>query len=107
MDPTEIKHHSRLYEEIVLKSWWLILFFLVCFFIYDRASYVREKEEKSLLKKEEALFLRQKKAVKLNEELRQEQQWLNDPAYIEMILMKSLGLVPEGQTKVIFIPNAR
>ena len=26
----------------------------------------------------------------------------NDPAWIELMLMKEMGLVPEGQTKVFF-----
>lgn len=99
----EKRHH--LFEELVVKSWWLILFFLLCFFIYDHALIERKKSLASLVQKREKLLLKKEKALKLNEELKLQRESENDPAFIELTLMKSLGLVAENQTKVIFKKN--
>ena len=41
-------------------------------------------------------------AIQERDDLFLQVQSQNDPSWIEMALMKSLGLVPEGQTKVYF-----
>lgn len=41
-------------------------------------------------------------ALELNSELKLRINSQSDPAWLELVLIKSLGLVPEGQKKVIF-----
>ena len=94
---------SRLFEELVLKSWWTILFFLICFFAYDQAAKRREREEQNLSAKLQQLIAAKKDALSQQEELKREIASQGDESWIELVLMKKLGLVPEGQIKVHFI----
>jgi hypothetical protein len=97
------KKRSRLFEELILKSWWTILFFLICFFAYDQAAKRRDREEYLLQVKLDQLLLAQQEAGSLQEGLQQEIASQEDDSWIELVLMQKLGLVPEGQTKVHFI----
>jgi hypothetical protein len=94
---------SRLLEELILKSWWTILFFLVCFFVYDQAAKRRDRDEGALQAKYQNLLTAQEGALEIQEELKREIASQNDQSWIELILMQKLGLVAEGQTKVHFV----
>lgn len=94
---------SRLFEELVVKSWWTILFFLICFFAYDQAAGRREREEQKLRIKLQQLTLAKVEALSLQERLKREMASQEDDHWIELVLMQKLGLVPEGQTKVHFL----
>ena len=94
---------SRLFEELIAKSWWSILFFLLCYFAYDQALAHRKREEVRLRKKLESLTLQKEIAKERQEELKLQIASQNDPEWIEMTLKKELGLVPEGEKKVHFI----
>jgi len=92
----------KLLEELFLKSAWAVLFCLgsLAFYEYEMRSLNTESEE---LDRTLAL---------LQEEIRKaqaEQELLalkigsqSDPAWVELSLMKELGLVPEGTRKVLF-----
>jgi hypothetical protein len=94
---------SRLYEEFILKSWWTILFLFICFFAYDQAAKRRGREENLLREKLHQLLLAKQEALLLQEELKTEIASQGDESWIELVLMQKLGLVPEGQTKVLFM----
>jgi hypothetical protein len=94
---------SRLYEEFILKSWWTILFFLICFFAYDQAAKRRDREEKGLQDKYLHLLQAKASALQTQEELKLQIASQNDQSWIELVLMQKLGLVPEGQQKVHFV----
>ena len=94
---------SRLFEEIILKSWWMILFFLICFLAYDQAAKRRECEEQKLRQKLQQLTMAKQEALSLQEELKREIASQEDESSIELVLMQKLGLVPEGLIKVHFI----
>ncbi len=96
------KKRSRLFEELILKSWWAILFFLITFFAFDQAGARRSREEHLLRQKVASLLQKKSDAVEFQEELELIIASQNDPAWIELTLMKELGLVPEGNTKILF-----
>ncbi len=98
-----MKKRSRLFEELVLKSWWTILFFLICLFSYDQAAKRRDREEQKLISKFNQLTLKVEEAKVLQEELKIQIASQGDEGWIELVLMQKLGLVPEGQTKVHFV----
>ncbi len=75
------------------------------FFAYDRAIAHRNREEGKLRRKFEYLMQEEKKDLAHQAELKRQIASQNDEAWIEMTLMRCLGLVPEGQTKVHFIPR--
>ncbi len=97
------KKRSRLFEELILKSWWTIVFFLITLFAFDQASARRSREEILLRDKVASLTQKKHKAIELQDELEQIIASQNDPAWIELVLMKELGLVPEGNTKILII----
>lgn len=79
------------------------MFFLVCFFAYDQAVKRRNREEEKLRIKLNELKCDKERELAQQEELKREILSQNDETWIELTLMKRLGLVPEGQTKVHFI----
>lgn len=95
--------NTNLYDAIILKSWWVILFFLLCTFAYDKAMRHKKLEENKLREKLFQLEEQYKSALEKQEDLRLQIASFDDEAFIELTLMRRLGLVPEGQTKVHFI----
>jgi len=98
----ERKAHSRLFVEGILKSWWVILFFLFSYFAFDQGMKKKEWEELQLQNKLLFLMKERERAEKEQEMHRLEIASQNDPAWIEMTLIRCLGLVPEGEIKVHF-----
>jgi len=95
-------YRSRLTEECIHKSWWVILFFLLCLFAYDHAMEKRREEEEILRKKLASLQKESKVASDERDYLLRQIDSQSDPFWIELTLMKGLGLVPEGQKKILF-----
>jgi|GEM_PF-631981 len=103
---TEAPYRSVLayvFEQVLTHSWWVVLFLILCYATYEQASkhYKIEYEQlsqqlsKLVEEKEIALHTRQDLLLQINSQ--------NDPAWVELTLMKVLGVVPEGQTKVFFL----
>lgn len=92
----------RSFETFFIHSWWVILFFLVCYVCYEHGLYKRDQDFAKLhsqyldLQKEKLL------AGSLHADLTLQINSQSDPDYVELVLMKGLGLVGEGQTKVLF-----
>ncbi len=101
----ESKNRSRLFEEIVLKSWWVILFLFLATFAYEQASFSKAQEKKNLLEELRTLELAKKVAENRQDELQVQIESREDSRWIEMVLMRGLGLVPEGAIKIHFIPS--
>jgi hypothetical protein len=98
----ERKKRSRLFEEVIVKSWWTILFFLLCFFAYDQGSHYRDIEKERLVKKLVGIEREKKRALAHRQNLLLQIESQHDSSWNALILMKGLGLVPEGQQKVVF-----
>jgi hypothetical protein len=84
------------------RSWWVIAFCALTTFVYFQAL----KEKKAAIL-ELAFRLEEMQKEKLMAKVQKEDFQLrlassNDPAWIEMILMRDLGVVPEGYLKVHF-----
>lgn len=83
-------------------SWWFILAFFVGLAFYSRGVTAKEELLQTLMGKKNQLLLAKHQALELQECLRLEIASQNDPAYIELALMRELGVIPEGQIKVYF-----
>ncbi|MCC5832991.1 MAG: hypothetical protein JJU12_08130 [Chlamydiales bacterium] len=92
-----------MFDEIILKSWWTILFFLICCFAYDQALGHKRREEEKLRDKFRSLEIEKERELAKQEDLKLQIASQEDESFIELTLMRRLGLVPEGQTKVHFI----
>lgn len=94
---------EKLIEEVFIRSWWVILFTLICYLCYEQA--LQKKEHDFAKLQSQYLELHKKKKVLQiqQEDFNRQLNSQNDPAWVELVLMKGLGLVPEGQTKVFFM----
>lgn len=93
---------NRLFEQIFLQSWWVILFAIISYMLFEQGMKVRDLEYVKLQEHHIDLERQKKEALALQEKLLLEINSQSDPAWVEMVLMKGLGLIPEGQIKVFF-----
>lgn len=94
---------SKLFDQLVAKSWWTILFILICLFTYDLASRKKVRIEKNLQAKLSQLEISITQAEQKQLSLQEQIDAQNDTDWIELTLMRKLGLVPENQQKVTFL----
>jgi hypothetical protein len=93
------KLKANFFKEII-RSWWVVLFILFCAIWYERSIRPIIENKNELTQK---LFELQKEKLslqQLKEELELRINSQNDLEWIELTLMKNLGLVPEGQYKI-------
>lgn len=89
-------------EKGFLKSWWMILFCVLCYLLYEQGLKQIDSDYAKLDEQRQELEMQKEKAVSLNQSLQLQVNSQSDPAWVELTLMKVLGVVPEGQTKVLF-----
>jgi hypothetical protein len=85
------------------REWgWVVFILFICFFTRCQAFSYRQDQYHNLSQK--ILHLHDLKSERNNllENTRLKLRSMNDPDMIKMLLIKRLGLVAEGQTKVIF-----
>jgi hypothetical protein len=93
-------------DSVIRHYWWVLLVVAMSFGMYAQAAHKKRQAINALesylesLKKEKEGLLREKEELLLNINSQ------SDPAWIELTLMKGLGLVPEGKVKVYFDPVA-
>ncbi|KIC72515.1 hypothetical protein [Candidatus Protochlamydia amoebophila] len=95
---------SFFYKEIFIRSWWVIAFLLLCAILYE--SGLKKKNHDFLLLNKQLIILQneKQKALQKQQDLKWQINSQSDLAWIELTLMKGLGLVPEGKKKVFFYP---
>ena len=93
---------SRAKRGFLYPSWWVVLFVAVCSVVYLNAAGRKEEVIQSLDTQIQALHSEKASLVQNNEDLLLQINSQSDPAWIQLTLMKGLGLVPEGQMKVYF-----
>ena len=92
----------KVFEEMFLRSWWVILFMILCYMLFEHSVNQRDVEYSKLY--QQLLELREARSIALAAQKRLMMQInsQSDPEWIELVLKKGLGLVPEGQIKVFF-----
>jgi len=86
----------------LLQFWWVLAFAIVAFGAYEQASHTVVKAIHKLEAKVTDLEAAISTTEKKQEMFQLQAASLSDPAWIELSLMKGLGLVPEGYTKIYF-----
>lgn len=84
------------------KSWWVLAFCGLTCMVYFHFMKEKKLAIHSLISRLEEMELNRWRALQKNEDLQLHLASQNDPAWIEMILMRDLGVVPEGFLKVHF-----
>lgn len=82
--------------------WWVALVCFLSFFVYFQAIKEKKRSIAELSSRIDQLQKEKAYAKELKEELLLAVSSQDDPAWIEMILMRDLGVVPEGWLKVHF-----
>jgi hypothetical protein len=96
----------RFFQELIFKSWWVILFSLICYTFYERE--LQKRDLKFIFLKNTFNDLQKQKLYSLayQENLLLQINSQSDPEWVELTLMKGLGLVPEGSVKAYFTPSS-
>ena len=84
------------------RYWWVILFCTVTAFGYFHSAKGKKQAIHSLCQRLHAMEKERVVAMQRRDDLQLRIASQNDPAWIEMILMRDLGVVPEGFLKVHF-----
>jgi len=90
--------------QLLRKNWWMVTFLcLVALFFWQnsRKTYFVAADLEQRLSE----IIEQKRVVVMErDDLLLQIQSQKDPQWIELVLRRRLGLIPEGQTKVYFEP---
>lgn len=98
----ETSQTGQTIEGAIIRSWWVILFMLGCYLSYEQGLQKKDLDFNKLHTR--YIDLQRKKTMLMvqQENLNRQINSQSDPAWVELVLMKGLGLTPEGQTKVLF-----
>lgn len=89
-------------ERLFVQWWWVMLCFLGLLTLYEASSQTRNEEFLSLAAHRELLQKEKAQALARQADLALQVSSQSDPDWVELVLRKGLGLVPEGQKKVFF-----
>lgn len=92
----------RAFPRNLLKNWWVIVFILMAGALYLQAIHKKNSLMVKLEEKVQVLDKARSKAQAEKEELLLRMQSQDDPEWMELVLKEKLGVVPEGQIKVVF-----
>lgn len=98
----ESSFFNGLYISMFQKSLWVPLFLLLCYGVHWKGMCKKKEQERDLKTRYGLLQKDLHAALQQREEYLNQIQSQKDPRWIEMMLMKELGVVPDGQTKVYF-----
>ena len=84
------------------RCWWTVLLILFCWGFYLHAMHKKKELFAELQSKVDLLEKQLYVAVEEREDLLVRIESQSDPAWIEILLKKQLGMVPFGLTKVYF-----
>lgn len=88
-------------REIGLRSWWIFFCLFTCLISY-RAHQLRNVDIREMEFRLSELEKAKCMALSMQEEMQMQISSQNDPAWVEMVLMRELGVVPEGWLKIHF-----
>lgn len=97
-----MKTRERNLYTFFFRCWWTALLVLFCYGFYLHAMHKKKALYAELKSKESQLEKQLYSAVDQRENLLLQIESQEDPAWMEMLIKKHLGMVPFGQTKVYF-----
>lgn len=94
-------------KSVIIQSWWMLLFAVSSLLIYAQAMQKKALVAKALQEQLNMLNTQKEELLVEHEDLVLQIQSQSDPAWIQLTLMKGLGLVPDGQMKIFFQPEPK
>jgi hypothetical protein len=98
--------NENLFRKYFLNSWWVIAFAMLCAALYEQGLKERQEDMTRLSAHLHQLQQQKEIALAVQNDLQTKITSQSDRAWIELILMKNLGLTPEGYQKVLFTNDA-
>ncbi len=103
MTYAKIKNEASLRKKgIVAQYGWVLVFISICGIVYSNAASKKNEILSVLDQHLDALEIEKATLIEEKEDLLLQINSQSDPNWIQLTLMKGLGLVPEGQLKVYF-----
>ena len=96
------KNLLAFFDQIIINSWWVYLFILCGYFTLNFFINKKETEIQNLENRLNELHDQKIYAENQREDYSLRINSQADPAWIELVLKKELGVVPEGHIKVHF-----
>lgn len=90
-------------ERLFWEYWWVCFVILLGLIVLEQGLSSLQIEQEQLRHKWRLLEQETKKNKTLRGILKLQIDSQSDPAWVELTLKRGLGLVPEGQSKIIFI----
>jgi hypothetical protein len=97
-----VRQNRSLIWNFFIRSWWVIVFSTITVAFYFQAAHSKTVVFSNFNSQLHEMEKEKMAALHEQEELSLQLQSESDPAWIELMLMKELGVVPEGWTKVYF-----
>jgi hypothetical protein len=98
----QLQNLLKFTETLVLRCWWIILFTLFCAVFYEKGRKKIDIEYDKLYTQLTKLEFLKKEKLEHMEDLLLKVNSQSDPDFVELLLMKELGVVPEGHLKIYF-----
>lgn len=89
-------------ESFLIGNWWVVVATLVILLTYEQGKRLVQENELYLRERLHELQIEKETLTKENIRLQQMIQSQSDPRWIELTLMRRLGVVPDGMKKVYF-----
>lgn len=93
---------TSFFDQAIIQSWWVVGFSLLCYAGYEQSVTQTHSRMESLKCELGEIEQAKAQAQTVQQDLLLQINSQSDYAWIELTLMKGLGLVPENQTKVFF-----
>jgi len=90
------------FRQFLLKNWWVIAFVLMAGAIYIQAIHKKNQLLATLKEKVETLNDTKVQQLERKQQLLLRIQSQEDPDFIELLLKEKLGVIEEGELKVVF-----
>ena len=92
----------QVFFQSIVSSWWVVLFFLICFVFYDQSIKATNRELLNLQCRYKSEVMRKESLAFEARDLKDRYDSCQDPSWIEQLLIRELGVVPKGYMKVYF-----
>jgi cell division protein FtsL len=93
-------------HDVFFRSWWAMAFILGCIILYEQGLKKRDHLYRQLNEQSITLLKEKGEALREQQNLQLQINSQDDFAWMELTLMKVLGLVPESQQKVFFFQDS-
>jgi len=92
---------SKILESLFFSTWWVIAIFVITFCLYERGIKSIDQDLTLLNKQTEAMITLIADEEETRRNMHERLSSFEDPLWIELLLIKNLGVIPNGYRKYI------